>query len=102
VRLAADAGAQAVEFYTGHYAQCYGLPEMEDWLDNFAAAAQLARSRGLRVHGGHDLTTGNIGALIRRIRPDEVSIGHALVGDALVYGLRESVRRFLAAIDDAG
>lgn len=101
VRRAAAAGVQAVEFYTGPYAAAYGAPDMERILDELAEAAALARTLGLRVHAGHDLTTRNLGALVRRVRPDEVSIGHALIGDALFHGLGPAVRLFLDAIEEA-
>lgn len=99
VRLAAAAGAHAAEFYTGDYARAFGTPEGGRELERLVAAAGLARSLGLRVNGGHDLTTENLPAFIGAVRPDEVSIGHQIVADALVAGLEATVRAYRAAID---
>lgn len=100
VDFAARSGAQAVEFYTGDYARLYGSPEMEQILDDLTTAAAHARKLGLRVHAGHDLDTQNLPTLISRLKPDEVSIGHAIMADTLEWGLAETVRRYLAAIQD--
>jgi pyridoxine 5-phosphate synthase len=99
VELAAASGARAVEFYTGPYAFAFGTPEGQRQLDLLAEAAETARRLGLRINAGHDLTVENIPDLIRAIRPDEFSIGHALIADALWLGLDQATRRFLAAID---
>jgi pyridoxine 5-phosphate synthase len=66
-------------------------------LAGYEAAARAAREHGLRVHAGHDLTADNLGELVRRLHPDEVSIGHALVSEALLAGLPGVTRRYLAA-----
>lgn len=100
VEFAARAGAAAVEFYTGDYAKAYGSPEMERLLDGLDAAARYARTLGLNVHGGHDLDTVNLPAIIRRLKPEEVSIGHAILADSLDVGLGETVKRYLLAIQD--
>lgn len=98
VDYAARAGAAAVEFYTGDYARAFGTLDMERLLDQLADCAGHARSLGLRVNAGHDLDTRTLPALIRRIAPDEVSIGHAITSDALRHGLGPTVRRYLEAI----
>ncbi len=98
VELVAASGAQAVEFYTGPYAEHYGAPEGAFELARLVAAADTARRLGLRINAGHDLTTENLGALVRAIHPAELSIGHALTADALWYGLGPAVSRYLRAI----
>jgi pyridoxine 5-phosphate synthase len=98
VRLAAAAGVDAVELYTGRYATSFGSDAASRHLDALAEAAALARSLGLRVNGGHDLDTVNLPAFIGRVRPDEVSIGHALISDALEQGWQATVRAYRAAI----
>jgi pyridoxine 5-phosphate synthase len=98
VRLAAAAGVHAVELYTGPYATSFGSDDASHQLDALVAAAELARSLGLRVNGGHDLDTVNLPDFIARVRPDEVSIGHALISDALEQGWQATVRAYRAAI----
>ena len=58
---------------------------------------------GLQVNAGHDLNRDNLSAFLRAA-PEvvEVSIGHALIGDALEFGIAETVRRYLACIREAG
>lgn len=98
VELAARSGAAAVEFYTGPYAVAFGSADAGRWLDALAMAAERARTLGLRINAGHDLTPANLGALIKAVRPQEVSIGHGLISDALWIGLEASVAGYLAAI----
>lgn len=101
VELVAASGAKAVEFYTGPYAADYGTKAGDEELARLVAAADTARNLGLRINAGHDLTTDNLGTLVRAIRPAELSIGHALTADALWYGLGEAVKRYLQAIAEA-
>lgn len=95
--LAQEAGAQCVEIYTGPYALAGTDGERGRLLDGIFEAAQVAHRIGMRVHAGHDLTLENLGPLLGRVPwMREVSIGHALTGDALVHGMAETVRRYLA------
>lgn len=100
VRLAAAAGVAAVEFYTGDYATAFGTPDGEKLLDDLERAAILARERGLRVHAGHDLNLINLPPLLKRIQPDELSIGHAIIAEALFKGLGQTVREYAACIGE--
>jgi pyridoxine 5-phosphate synthase len=102
IRMAADAGAGAVEFHTKEYAETFGTPQGERVLDQICRMGDLARSLGLRVNAGHDLDTRNLPLIIRRLRPDEVSIGHALISDAIEVGLPIVTRRFLDALSGGG
>ena len=94
-RLAAAAGAQAVELHTYDYAQAHPTARRAEVLARYEAAAREARALGLRVHAGHDLDLENLGDLVDRIHPDEVSIGHALVTQALLTGLPGITSRYL-------
>ena len=93
-------GADRVELYTEPYAAAWGGPEAQAQLDRFAAAARAAQAAGLGVNAGHDLSRDNLAPFLAAV-PDvlEVSIGHALISDALELGYAETVRQYLAAIE---
>ncbi|GIX32512.1 MAG: pyridoxine 5'-phosphate synthase [Lysobacterales bacterium] len=99
-RAARAAGVDAVELYTGPYAEAFARGEAEAVIGLYVEAAAAALGEGLRVHAGHDLDQGNLGLLLARIPAiAEVSIGHALIGEALLGpGLAETVRRYRAII----
>lgn len=98
--LAAAAGADCVELYTEPYARAYGTASQPQQLARFAAAAQAACAAGLLVNAGHDLNRANLAPFLSAVRAvSEVSIGHALVADALESGLAATVREYLAAIE---
>lgn len=94
-----DLGADRVELYTEPYARSFGTAEEQTVLGGYAQAARAAQRAGLGVNAGHDLNLDNLPAFLRGV-PDvlEVSIGHALIADALQLGLAEAVRRYLDAI----
>lgn len=99
-------GADRVELYTGPFAWTvaeHGIdhPASVESLERYRDAALHAKSIGLGVNAGHDLDLVNL-PLFRRIDVvDEVSIGHALVSDALEWGLFETTRKYLQALSDA-
>lgn len=101
---AARTGAQRIELYTGPYAEAAteGGERARAMLRRFAAMASAAAGAGLGVNAGHDLSQHNLGAFLAAI-PDvlEVSIGHALVGEALHAGLPATVRAYRALVDRA-
>jgi pyridoxine 5-phosphate synthase len=99
LEIARELGADRVEFYTGPYGSCHSDSEKAaNELERLGKAADAALALGLQVNVGHDLTVANLPALMNRIpRAAEASIGHAVTADALEYGMRETVRRFLAA-----
>lgn len=100
---AAALGAQRVELYTEPYAAAFGTAEKGAWLARYAAAATAARAAGLGVNAGHDLNLQNLAAFLRVVPGvDEVSIGHALIADALEFGLAATVRKYQAEIRKAG
>jgi pyridoxine 5-phosphate synthase len=99
ITIARDTGADRVELYTGPYGGTYDDPAAcKRELDKLQAAAEAARDAGLEINAGHDLTVENLPPLLSRVPfIDEVSIGHGLTADALIYGMAETVRRFRAA-----
>ncbi len=97
MRLARELGADRVELYTESYAR---HPDDPALLARFVESAQAAREAGLGVNAGHDLNLANVGRFVAAAAPiDEVSIGHALVGDALEMGLAAAVRAYVGALD---
>ena len=96
VGRAADIGADRVEIYTGPYAKAHAAGNAGRALDACVRTAHSARDAGLGVNAGHDLNQRNLGDL-RRAIPflAEVSIGHALIGEALYDGLAPTVRNYL-------
>ena len=94
--LARELGADRVELYTEPYAAATSTHRGEA-LRLYAAAAEAAAIHGLGVNAGHDLNQENLGAFLAALgNVDEVSIGHALIADALESGLAETVRRYVA------
>jgi len=92
---ARELGADRVELYTEPYAAAHGSPSQAARLELFAAAARAAQSLGLGVNAGHDLNRDNLPDFIRAVPGVlEVSIGHALIADALEFGLTETVRAY--------
>lgn len=99
VREAAATGADRIEIYTEPYGASFGTPRHAAELLRIAQTAQAARQMGMGVNAGHDLTCENLPALVAAVPEiDEVSIGHALIADALFVGLGNVVERYLAAI----
>jgi len=97
--LAGALGADRVELYTEPYAAAWGTPGQQRELRRFAAAAQAAQAAGLGVNAGHDLSRENLTDFLRAVPGvQEVSIGHALISDALELGYAATVREYLAAI----
>jgi pyridoxine 5-phosphate synthase len=95
-------GADRVELYTEPYAAAHGTPAQAAQLASFAAAAGAAQAAGLGVNAGHDLNRDNLADFLRAVPGVlEVSIGHALVADALEFGLPETVRAYRRCIREA-
>lgn len=96
--LAALTGADRIEIYTEPYGAAFGTPAAQRELARVREAARAAAAAGLGVNAGHDLNLHNLPVLAREVPQIlEVSIGHALVADALYLGLEEAVRRYVAA-----
>lgn len=95
VRGAAAVGADRIELYTEAYAAGYEA-DREAAIAPYVAAAEEARKLGLEVNAGHDLNLDNLQYFIERIPwTAEVSIGHALISDALYLGLENTVQLYL-------
>jgi pyridoxine 5-phosphate synthase len=92
IKAAKDCGADRIELYTEPYAK-----SPASTLNQFADAAKYARSLGLGVNAGHDLNLVNLPAFASAVQPNEVSIGHALIADALQFGMADTVKRYLSA-----
>jgi pyridoxine 5-phosphate synthase len=97
IELAPALGADRIELYTEPYADAFARGETERVLPSYVEAARRARDLGLGVNAGHDLNLDNLPTLLAAIPfLAEVSIGHALIADALEFGLHETVRKYLA------
>ena len=98
VRGARECGADRVELYTEAYAAGYEA-DREKAIAPYVAAAEEARRLGLGLNAGHDLNLQNLSYFLRTIPfVDEVSIGHALISDALYFGLENTVAMYLREI----
>ncbi len=98
-----DLGAQRVELYTESFARAHGTARQASVLAAFTATAEAALRLGLELNAGHDLNRNNLSDFLRAVPGVlEVSIGHALVADALELGLTETVRDYLRCIHRAG
>lgn len=99
IALAAELGADRIELYTGPYAQAHAAGDAVAALALCRQTARQAQAAGLGVNAGHDLSQSNLEDFLRGVPGVlEVSIGHALVGDALYAGLEPTVRRYLDLI----
>ena len=99
IELAAKTGTDRIELYTEPYATFY--PEDRDKaIAPFVEAAQLAKNLGLGVNAGHDLNLENLAFFNKNIPwLEEVSIGHALICDALYHGLQETIALYKACLN---
>jgi pyridoxine 5-phosphate synthase len=94
---AKDTGADRIELYTESYAAAHAAGDYAATLKRYVDSAAAAREAGLGVNAGHDLDQANLGALLDAIPYiEEVSIGHALICEALYDGLAPTVRRYAA------
>lgn len=97
IELAAEIGADRIELYTGPYAEAFERGDAAEQLALCAQAARRAQAVGLSVNAGHDLNQANLGAFLAQVPAvAEVSIGHALIGEALYVGLAATVGAYTA------
>lgn len=88
--------------YTGPYAQAHLSGQPDAAFALFAGAAQRASAAGLGINAGHDLSQDNLGDFLKAVPGVfEVSIGHALIGEALYQGLDATVRAYLEILRSA-
>lgn len=98
VKEAARIGADRVELYTKPYADTFAL-DPEKAIAPYIEAAKVAIASGIELNAGHDLNTHNLNYFFRRMPIlNEVSIGHALISDALYWGLKDTIAKYLACI----
>ena len=95
IEYAAKTGVDRIELYTGPYAEHFSINK-QDAIAPYVKAAELARDFGIEVNAGHDLSLENL-AFFKKHIPflAEVSIGHALISDALYFGLENTVQMYL-------
>jgi pyridoxine 5-phosphate synthase len=99
VRASRDLGANQVEFHTGEYCLAQSPPDRATHLERIAAAAAVADDAGLEVAAGHGLTRHNVSDIAAIPAIAELNIGHAIVADAVFFGLETAVVGFRDAID---
>lgn len=99
----AELGADRIELYTETLASAFGTERQDAVIAGFTATAEAALKAGLGINAGHDLNRDNLGLFLRQVPGVlEVSIGHALIADALELGYAETVRSYLRVIASAG
>ena len=97
--LAKAIGADRVELYTEPFAAAWGTPQQAAQIERFALASKAATDAGLGVNAGHDLNRNNLTAFVKQVPGvQEVSIGHALMSDALELGYVATVKDYLRCI----
>ncbi|MGJ3236495.1 pyridoxine 5'-phosphate synthase [Marivirga sp.] len=102
IEYAARIGTDRIELYTEPYAANYAK-DREKAVDPFVKAADIAQKVGLGINAGHDLSLENLKFLKESIPfMDEVSIGHALICDALYYGLENTIQLYLRELREEG
>jgi len=102
IKRAAECGVDRVELYTEPYARAFEKGSPEASLRKYAGAAKAAQDAGLGVNAGHDLNLKNLGSFCSAV-PNvlEVSIGHALISEALEMGLSETVKAYLRILSSS-
>ena len=100
IEYAAKCGVDRIELYTGPFAEEFSLDPAKA-VASYVKAAELARSFGLKINAGHDLSLENL-RFFKQSIPwlAEVSIGHALISDALYFGLENTIQRYKLLLED--
>lgn len=101
IELAKEVGADRVELYTEPYASAYKTGNEETVFERYVRAARQAQEVGLGVNAGHDLNLENLGKFCSIPNVAEVSIGHALISDALEVGLFNAVQAYVSILEKA-
>lgn len=100
IELLKKIGTDRVELYTESYADAFGTASEAKVLDSYKNIANKISKVNIAINAGHDLNLFNLKALIQAIPAiQEVSIGHALICDALYFGLPETIARYLACLN---
>lgn len=99
IKHAADTGTNRIELYTEPYAADFHI-SAEHAVEPFVKAAIVAHEAGMEINAGHDLNLDNLHYFVQKVKPlHEVSIGHALISDALYYGLENVIQMYLREIN---
>lgn len=99
VEAAATTGTDRIELYTESYAKAFEAGKKEEIIQSYIKAAVKAKELGLGINAGHDLDRHNLPYLVQQIPfIDEVSIGHALISDALYLGLENTIQLYKRAL----
>ena len=94
IHLAHKVNTDAIELYTGPYAQDFD-EDRELAVEKYVYAAEIANTLGLRINAGHDLNLENLSFFKNQIKYlSEVSIGHAIMSDALYYGIEKAIEAY--------
>jgi pyridoxine 5-phosphate synthase len=97
--FALKTGTDCVELYTEAYASNY-ITDRNKAVEPYIKAAEMAHSLGLRINAGHDLSLENLKFFKENISNlEEVSIGHALISDALYYGIENTIQMYLKQLN---
>jgi pyridoxine 5-phosphate synthase len=100
IELAAELGVEAVELHTGTYANASNDKARNFELERLKTGAEMIHRSGMKVNAGHGLNLHNLGRLVETVPYlNDVSIGHALISDALFFGLEETVKKYLAIMN---
>ena len=99
IRLAQQIGIDRIELYTGPYAEAYVTSAREEVFARFMKAAREAQEIGIGLNAGHDLNLDNLAHFCQVPNLSEVSIGHAIISDALWMGLERVVAAYRAILD---
>ncbi|MGB0839210.1 MAG: pyridoxine 5'-phosphate synthase [Chitinophagales bacterium] len=98
IEAAKKTGADRIEFYTGPYAEHFSN-NASDAVEPYTRCAHFAHGIGLGINAGHDLNLKNLKYFVQEVpHVSEVSIGHALISDALYYGLENTVQMYLRCL----
>jgi len=102
IKIAKEIAADRIELYTEPYARAFRTNEnLEEILEQYASAAKFAQQVGLGVNAGHDLNLDNLGKFCKQCTGIlEVSIGHALIADAIEMGLFDAVKKYLKILSE--
>ncbi|MEO2066241.1 MAG: pyridoxine 5'-phosphate synthase, partial [Desulfurobacteriaceae bacterium] len=102
IRAAKEVGADAVELHTGAYAEAFAMNDeegVEKELNRLKRAAKVAKEVGLKVYAGHGLTYKNVRKVAEIPEIEELNIGHSIVANAILLGLKEAVEKMIKLIN---
>lgn len=100
ITRAKEMGVNGVELHTGHYAQAFDKHEHHGHLLGIQTASKHAFEIGLQVHAGHGLNQDNLVPLVQNKYIESFQIGHALIGDALIGGIEQTVLTYKKIISE--